>query len=158
MDETPFDIRHLHGPDETGALARHIAPLLGPGDVILLEGEIGAGKSHFARCLIQTLLDHPEDVPSPTFTLVQTYDTPAGEIWHADLYRLGDVSEVDELGLLEAFDTAICLVEWPDRLGPDAPKDALWLRFAPGQTEQERRLSWQYMSPKWAKIAEAIRQ
>ena len=158
MDANPLDIRHLRSPDETCDLARHLAPLLDPGDVILLEGDIGAGKSHFARCLIRSLLKHPEDIPSPTFTLVQTYDTPDGEIWHADLYRLADVNEVEELGLLEAFETAICLVEWPDRLGPDAPEDALLLCFALGENEHERTLTWQYDAPKWAKVAKAIRQ
>lgn len=158
MDANPPDIRHLHSPAETCELARHMAPLLGPGDVILLEGEIGAGKSHFARCLIRSLLTHPEDIPSPTFTLVQTYDTPESEIWHADLYRLADVNEVDELGLLDAFDTAICLVEWPDRLGPDTPEDALLLRFALGKHEQERSLTWQYDAAKWAKVEKAIRR
>ena len=88
-----------------------------------------AGKTHFARNLIQSLMAEPEDVPSPTFTLVQAYDTPSGEIWHCDLYRLSAAEEVDELGLTEAFDTAICLVEWPDKLGPLAPRGALTLTF-----------------------------
>lgn len=157
MDATPRHMRQLHSPEETCDLARRMAPLLAPGDVVLLEGEIGAGKSHFARCLIQSLMTQPEDVPSPTFTLVQSYDTPSGELWHADLYRLGDVSEVDELGLLEAFDTAICLVEWPDRLGPERPRDALLLRFAPGESDETRSLSWDYGAPKWAGMADVIR-
>ena len=117
-------------PEETGDLARAIATRLQPGDTILLDGPVGAGKTHFARCLIQSLLDIPEDVPSPTFTLVQTYDTLGGEIWHADLYRLGHPEEVVELGLEQAFDDAICLVEWPDRLGDLAPGDALRMTFA----------------------------
>ena len=67
--------------------------MLKPGDTVLLEGDIGAGKTHIARQLIQSLQDRPEDVPSPTFTLIQTYDTRAGEIWHADLYRPGRGSD-----------------------------------------------------------------
>ena len=101
----------LASPDATAALARRFGTVLRAGDTLLLQGDIGAGKSYFARALIQSLQDIPEDVPSPTFTLVQTYDTRLGELWHADLYRLGDPGEVEELGLTEAFTSAICLIE-----------------------------------------------
>jgi len=80
-----------------------------------------------ARALIQSVQDIPEDVPSPTFTLVQTYDTRIGEIWHADLYRLTGPDEVIELGLEDAFETAVCLIEWPDRLGDLTPENGLTL-------------------------------
>ena len=119
----------LTSPEQTTALAGRLAARLAPGDTILMEGGIGAGKTHFARGLILSLLDVAEDVPSPTFTLVQTYDTRAGEVWHADLYRLTGPDEAVELGLAEAFETAICLVEWPDRLGDDAPGTALRMGF-----------------------------
>lgn len=115
---------------ETGRAAARLGPLLRPGHVLLLEGGIGAGKTHFARSLIRAILQEDEDVPSPTFTLVQTYDTAAGELWHADLYRLGHPDDVIELGLAEAFEQAICLVEWPDRLGDLAPPGALHLSFS----------------------------
>lgn len=124
----------LPAPEASEALARAVAPALGAADVLLLSGEIGAGKTHFARALIQTrlaALGRAEDVPSPTFTLVQTYDAGPVEIWHADLYRLSAPEEALELGLDEAFDTAICLVEWPDRLAELAPADALRLSFRP---------------------------
>lgn len=117
----------------TAALATRLAPALAPGDTLLLQGAIGAGKSFFARALIRARLGAPdEDVPSPTFTLVQTYDHPTGDIWHCDLYRLTDPAELFELGLDEAFEAAICLIEWPDRLADDAPADALWLAFEAG--------------------------
>ena len=129
----------LPDADSTAALARHLAPLVGAGDVILLQGPIGAGKSHFARALIQARLGWAEDVPSPTFTLVQTYQADEVEIWHADLYRLTDASEVEELGLKQAFDEAIALVEWPDRLGPLWPAAALTLDLAPEAVGDARR-------------------
>lgn len=123
---------------ETGDLARRIGAGLEPGHVLLLEGPVGAGKTHFARALIQSLLAVAEDVPSPTFTLVQTYEGRRAEIWHADLYRLTAPDEVVELGLEEAFDTAICLVEWPDRLGDLVPDDALTLAFTVSGTDTRR--------------------
>ncbi|MFN3953898.1 MAG: tRNA (adenosine(37)-N6)-threonylcarbamoyltransferase complex ATPase subunit type 1 TsaE [Pararhodobacter sp.] len=121
---------HLPDAEAMARFARALAPALGPGDVLLLEGPIGAGKTHFARALIQALLAAPEDVPSPTFTLVQVYDGPGFEIWHADLYRLTHPDEALELGLADAFQQALCLVEWPERLGPDRPEKALTLRFS----------------------------
>jgi tRNA threonylcarbamoyladenosine biosynthesis protein TsaE len=137
-------------PVETAALARDIGRVLLPGDTILLTGPIGAGKSHFCRHLILSRLDRAEDIPSPTFTLVQTYETEAVEIWHSDLYRLGGPSEVEELGLFDAFETSICLVEWPDRLGEDAPENALWLTITPHETEADtRELKFEWTDPKW---------
>jgi tRNA threonylcarbamoyladenosine biosynthesis protein TsaE len=114
--------------DATARLGQWFAAHLRAGDCLLLEGQIGAGKSHFARAFIQARLGRAEDVPSPTFTLVQSYQADV-EIWHADLYRLSHPDEVLELGLDEAFDSAICLIEWPDRLGSLLPKGAMRLRF-----------------------------
>jgi tRNA threonylcarbamoyladenosine biosynthesis protein TsaE len=111
--------------EDTDRLAQWLADRLGPGDAVLLSGPIGAGKSHLARAFIRARLDRFEDVPSPTFTLVQTYQADDVEIWHADLYRLSHPDEVLELGLDEAFEKAICLIEWPDRLGPLAPEHAI---------------------------------
>lgn len=118
----------------TAVFATRMAPLLRVGDCILLEGSIGAGKTSFARALIRARLGRQEDVPSPTFTLVQTYDDPNGDIWHCDLYRLTHPDEAIELGLLDAFETAICLIEWPDRLGSDQPKNAVRFSFKAGDT------------------------
>lgn len=121
----------LPSEEATDALGQRMASHLVPGDTVLLTGPIGAGKSHLSRTIIRARLGRMEDVPSPTFTLVQTYDDPAGEIWHADLYRLSHPDEVLELGLEDAFATAICLVEWPERLGTHAPPDAIHLSLTP---------------------------
>ena len=118
----------LPEPDDTVAVASRIAPHLHAGDCVLLTGTLGAGKTHFARSVIQArLADNGlwEDVPSPTYTLVQTYDDTVCEIWHADLYRLSNPTELTELGLEDALGSAITLVEWPDRLGDLAPESAL---------------------------------
>lgn len=128
-----FACIRLEDEAATAAIAGQIAARLGPGDTLLLEGPIGAGKTTFARALIRARLGRPrEDVPSPTFTLVQTYEADGVEIWHCDLYRLTDSQDILELGLEDAFATAICLIEWPDRLGPDLPADALICRFEAG--------------------------
>jgi tRNA threonylcarbamoyladenosine biosynthesis protein TsaE len=139
----------LGSPDQTAALGAEIGRLLTPGDVLLLEGDIGAGKTHFARSLIQSLLSEPEDVPSPTFTLVQIYDGTSCEIWHADLYRLTSPDEVVELGLTDAFTDAICLVEWPDRLAELVPENALLMRFAMTPAEGERTLELSATTEHW---------
>lgn len=111
--------------DDTTHLGQTLAPLLRAGDTVLLSGPIGAGKTHLARALIQARLGRAEDVPSPSFTLVQTYQAGEVEIWHTDLYRLSHPDEVWELGLDQAFASAICLVEWPDRLGSHLPPGAI---------------------------------
>ncbi|WP_181164465.1 tRNA (adenosine(37)-N6)-threonylcarbamoyltransferase complex ATPase subunit type 1 TsaE [Amaricoccus solimangrovi] len=125
-------ILDLPDPDATEALARALAPRLGAGDLVALSGGLGAGKSLFARALIAhrlAALGRAEDIPSPSFTLVQTYDLGPVELWHADLYRLGTVDEIAELGLEEAFGSAICLVEWAERLGPALPARRIDLRL-----------------------------
>ncbi|MDX8353223.1 tRNA (adenosine(37)-N6)-threonylcarbamoyltransferase complex ATPase subunit type 1 TsaE [Cognatiyoonia sp. IB215182] len=137
----------------TAALAARIAAILRPGDTLLLEGEIGAGKTAFARAAIRAMLGRAEDVPSPTFTLVQTYDTPQGPVWHFDLYRLTHPDEVLELGLDQALAEAICLIEWPDRLGADSPSDALNLAFEARATDHAVTLT---MPDVWAERIKAL--
>lgn len=124
------------------------------GTVLLLSGPIGAGKTHFCRSFLRALLGPETDVPSPTFTLVQTYEAEDVEIWHADLYRLGHPDEVIELGLEAAFSTAICLVEWPDRLGDLMPPDAISIALA---TEGDGRRA-QIAAPGHAGLIQALQQ
>jgi tRNA threonylcarbamoyladenosine biosynthesis protein TsaE len=114
----------------TEALAGRIAALLRPGDSVLLEGPLGAGKSALARAVLRALLRDPSlHVPSPTFTLVQTYETPIGPVSHFDLWRLDGPGAVLELGWDEARD-GVVLVEWPDRLGDLRPADGLAVALA----------------------------
>ncbi len=139
---------HLAAEDDTAALAARLADRLGPGDTLLLSGPVGAGKSTFARALIRTRLGDPAaEVPSPTFTLVQSYGEGPTALWHADLYRLSHPDEVAELGLLAAMEEAVCLIEWPDRLGPLAPASALRLDLAP---DGEGRRATFFGPPAWA--------
>jgi tRNA threonylcarbamoyladenosine biosynthesis protein TsaE len=128
----------------TQALAARLAGLARAGDAILLEGPLGAGKSAFARAFLRAASGDPAlEVPSPTFTLVQDYDTRLGPVHHFDLWRLDGPDGLHELGWEEARD-GIVLVEWPDRLGHLRPADALTLALEAGGTPDARRarLGW----------------
>lgn len=127
--------------DDTQQIGRDLADLLGPGDCVLLDGDLGAGKSAFARAVIRHLSPGITDVPSPTFTLVQVYPGIVCDIWHSDLYRLSGPEEIIELGLDDAMVDQICLIEWPKRLGNDLPQGANHLSFAFGAAETDRTLT-----------------
>jgi tRNA threonylcarbamoyladenosine biosynthesis protein TsaE len=115
----------LNGPDETAELGARVARALRPHEAVLLFGELGAGKSTLARGLIRALCGQEEEVPSPTFTLVQHYASPGLILAHFDLYRLARGDEVAELGLDEALDEGAAVIEWPERLAPPLPPDRL---------------------------------
>lgn len=122
--------------DETAALGRQIAAGLRAGDALLLQGRLGAGKSALARAILRALLDDPAlVVPSPTFTLVQTYDAPGFAVAHFDLWRLDGPGALTELGWDEARD-GVVIVEWPDRLGDQWPENAqvVTLDYGPGDS------------------------
>lgn len=104
---------------KTQEIAQKLARLSMPKDVIMLQGDLGAGKTEFARAFIRELTHHEMTVPSPTFTLVEIYEATIGDIWHFDLYRLKLSSEVWDLGIEEAFARGITLLEWPERLGKE---------------------------------------
>jgi tRNA threonylcarbamoyladenosine biosynthesis protein TsaE len=128
----------------TEALAAAVARLVRAGDAILLEGPLGAGKTAFARAFLRAAAGDPAlDVPSPTFTLVQEYDTKLGAVHHYDLWRLDGPGPLDELGWDAARD-AIVLVEWPDRLGALRPAEALTIALEAADAPDARRatLTW----------------
>ena len=109
----------LADDDATAALGRRLAAVLRPGDLILLHGDLGAGKTALARTIVRTLMsDDSLDVPSPSFALLQPYDGTGVSILHTDLYRIRDPREVDELGLFDQPQT-IVLCEWPERGGEE---------------------------------------
>ncbi len=108
----------------TAALGRAIAPHLRAGWAVCLTGPLGAGKSTLARALIRALTSPDEEVPSPTFTLVQAYDGDV-PVSHFDLYRLNSADEAYEIGFDEALETGAVVVEWPQRLGAHQPADRL---------------------------------
>ena len=133
MDEEatmrPAAHTHLATEAEMISFGASLGASLRPGDVVLLNGDLGAGKTTLARAMIRAHFDEPIETPSPTFTLVQTYEA-AFQITHADLYRLGDPSELIELGLEEAFEEGVAIIEWPDRLGEMTPRRHLSLEIS----------------------------
>jgi len=129
----------LDGEEATAELAAEIASLAEDGDVIALSGELGTGKTTFARAFLREW-GVQEEIPSPTFTLVQTYELEAGTVWHFDLYRLEKPDDALELDIEDAFTEGISLIEWPERLGAYLPWERLDLRFAIGEREDVRRV------------------
>lgn len=131
----------LTGPEAVEAYGERLAAVARVGDVIALSGDLGAGKTTLARGLLRGLGLEGE-APSPTFTIVQTYEPPEVRlpVWHVDLYRLDDPQDAIELGLEEAFDEALVILEWPERLGTLLPASALRLTLE-GAGEPERRLT-----------------
>lgn len=136
----------LVGEAATGALAATLAAQLRPGDTVALSGELGTGKSTFARALIRAL-GWAGEVPSPTYTLVQGYESPDVRVpvWHVDLYRLDGPDDADALGLFET--DAALVIEWPERLGDRLPADALCLTIS-GSGDAPRHLTWS-APPAW---------
>ncbi len=127
----------------TGRVAARLARLARRGDVIALHGELGSGKTTFARAFIRARLGESLEVPSPTFTLVEIYDGggAAPAIWHFDLFRLNGADEARELGFEEALAGAVSLIEWPERLEKLLPAERLALTFAAGPTPESRNLT-----------------
>ncbi|KKC27567.1 tRNA (adenosine(37)-N6)-threonylcarbamoyltransferase complex ATPase subunit type 1 TsaE [Sphingomonas sp. SRS2] len=134
---------HLTNPEATAAAGATLARLLRPGDVVALAGDLGAGKTTFARGLIAAL-GFADDVPSPSFPIVIPYAPPelSLPLWHVDLYRIDDPEEIEELGLDEARADAALLIEWPERMGARLWPDTLRLSIE-REGDDARRLTWQ---------------
>ena len=143
---------------ETGRVAEAVAEAAAPGDVLALAGDLGSGKTSFARSFIRALTTPEEEVPSPTFTLVQTYAAGQRLLYHFDLYRIENPEEAWELGIEEAFADGISLIEWPDRLGPLLPADRLdiGLEITSAAAPTERRITLA-AGPSWRSRLSAIR-
>src|SRR5262249_29154122 len=143
--------RAIDLPNETAtaALATALAACVRQGDVIGLSGPLGSGKTTFARYFIGARLGVAE-VPSPTFTLVETYQPAAGPaIWHFDLYRIEAPDDAYELGIEDAFADGIALIEWPERLGTLMPREHLQVALTAG-TDETARIATLAPSPAWA--------
>lgn len=126
---------------QTAQTAADLAHTIKSGDIILLRGNLGMGKSTFARSLIRTLTGTPDlEVPSPTFTLIQTYETHIGTLWHFDFYRLKEAEEIYELGWEDALNGGIILAEWPERLGALLPSSYLDIAFSSIDNKPDSRM------------------
>ncbi|SLN22165.1 tRNA threonylcarbamoyladenosine biosynthesis protein TsaE [Oceanibacterium hippocampi] len=143
-------IRELADQEETEAVARALAAHLRNGDVLALEGTLGIGKTVLARAIIRVCMGAPVEVPSPTFTLLQSYEAKDVTIHHFDLYRIEAPEEAYELGIEDAFEDDVSLVEWPERIAGLLPAGTLVLRLEPGRGgDGSRRLAISSGDPDW---------
>lgn len=146
---------HLNEVGDTERLAAALSGQCMPGDCLLLRGDLGAGKTTFARGFIRSLCPTENEIVSPTFTLVQTYRTAQGwTIAHFDLYRVERENEIDQIGLDEALQTAITLIEWPERAPERLPPSALTVHLAYGARKDERVATFSGDAAIWGKRLE----
>lgn len=150
-------------PDEaaTARLGQVIAAFMEPGIALLLYGDLGMGKSVLARAIVQTLAPGVTEVPSPTFTIMLSYDTQSGGgiCWHIDLYRIEEQGDLQELGLDDIFEDSIALVEWPQRLGDDLPYRHIACHFAVAPDNAGRMVTFRFspsLSALGPQVADAI--
>tara|TARA_R110002096_G_scaffold309403_4_gene504013 strand:- start:44998 stop:45468 length:471 start_codon:yes stop_codon:yes gene_type:complete len=143
---------YLENLSKSRLLASRLSALLKTGDILAFEGNLGTGKTEFCRAIIHAL-GYDEDVPSPTFNLLQIYEpsiedlkTPA--VWHMDLYRLENAQDVFELGIEDGFDSAVTMIEWPERMGNYLPAEHLKITLSHGDNEGSRYISFDG-DPSW---------
>ena len=140
---------------DTQRFAKKLAPLLQPKDIVLLRGDLGLGKTTLTRAIIQEIGLQKEDVPSPTFTLLQTYDTTRGPLYHFDFYRIRQPEEIYELGIEDAYATGITIIEWGEKMGYLEPvKRALIISMS--MDKEERTFTLQSENPSWSHRISAL--
>ncbi len=139
----------LANEQATRGLGRTLAGILQPGDIVALGGTLGAGKTCLARGTIRALLGYDEDVPSPTFTLVQVYETDPAPVYHFDCYRLENPDEAPELGIEDAFADGISLIEWPENMGSWLPRCHLKIDLSADPTTGGRQATLSASDPGW---------
>jgi hypothetical protein len=157
---TPFLTLQISDEESTGRLANDLAMALRQGDTVCLSGDLGAGKSTFTRALIRSFAGEPDlEVPSPTFTLVQSYAFDRFDLSHFDLYRLEESEELEELGLDDLLETGAALIEWPEKAEDLLPAHALWIQISQPDEESDTRVfSFFSEEPGWqTRIGETLR-
>ena len=142
---------YLKNLQQTKIFALKLAKMVNLGDIITLSGNLGAGKTSFAQYFINALSDEDVEVTSPTFNLLHVYQLKTLEIWHFDLYRLRNSDEAYELGIEDAWNKAVSLIEWPEIIQGILPKDRLDIHINFAEKKDERILNWQGSS-KWAQL------
>ena len=155
-----FETVALVSEADTVRLANDLAVILKRGDTVCLSGDLGAGKSTFARALIRSFAGDPElEVPSPTFTLVQTYGFERFDLSHFDLYRLEEPEELEELALDDLLGAGAALIEWPEMAQELLPQSALWIQFTqPDADSEQREVRLWSAAPDWReRVAETLR-
>lgn len=138
---TSLDL-NVSGLGQMQMLGQALSSLMAGGQIFGLSGPLGAGKSQLARYMIEASCAGVDDMPSPTFTLVQPYQSNEGfEVWHMDLYRLERPQDSLALGIEEAFIEACCLIEWPERLGPLLPSNHFAIHLEFGEVDTQRHIT-----------------
>jgi tRNA threonylcarbamoyladenosine biosynthesis protein TsaE len=151
LERHPFVQFKVHGPSETAKVAEKLAPLLRLGDVLLLDGDLAAGKTYFTKALLEALRSG-DTVTSPTYALVHVYKAPIGTVAHADSYRIDGLAEFRDLGLEDYTDNAITVVEWGSKVRELYP-NALSIRFeSVGSDPNERLISLSADASRWTPV------
>ncbi len=130
----------LNSKKEMADFAREIAASAQAGNVFCLKGTLGAGKSFFAKNFVNSLQEKPTEVLSPTFNLVYSYDTKKGEVFHFDLYRIKNASELENIGFFDALENGICLIEWPEIAADFLPNNCHEIEIKTTENEEEREV------------------